>query len=71
MDNVKSVIKKIGDATRRGRVTRREAQNNVLELSKELNEVNMNLQAVFMQLRYGARYCVMSENRSHRYLSYY
>lgn len=30
---------------------RREAQANVLELSKELNEVNMNLQSVFMQLR--------------------
>eukprot|EP00892_Ulva_mutabilis_P003433 jgi/Ulvmu1/1461/UM011_0191.1 len=50
MENVRSVIKKLGDATHRGRLMRREAQSNVLELSKELNEVNMNLQAVFMQL---------------------
>lgn len=52
MDNVKSAIQKLSDATRRGRLMRREANSNVLELSKELNEVNMNLQAVFMQLRY-------------------
>ena len=55
MDNIKSVTDKIGDATRRGKLMRREAQNNVLELSKELNEVNMNLQTVFMQLRCGLK----------------
>lgn len=43
---------------------RREAQANVLELSKELNEVNMNLQAIFMQLRYASALIVESKQRS-------
>ena len=43
---------------------RREAQANVLELSKELNEVNMNLQAILMQLRYASAFVVESRRRS-------
>lgn len=54
LENLKSAIGRIGDASRKGRLMRREAQANVLELSKELNEVNMDLQSVFMQLRCAA-----------------
>lgn len=51
LESLKSTVMKIGDATRRGRMMRKEAQTNVLELSQALAQVNLDLQAVFTQLR--------------------